>query len=208
MNGMNAPPRLFHVHDILAHDITSALANAIGFVMEARHTSPADVPVALFDAARSLAAIEYKGNEIVRKLSHRAVVGDMPRSAAIKIINEGIAEGRKQPLRYTTNQASPKCDGEPGPSRIKDWSREVACTIAQAGSPEEKLAALESEALRLHVPVTAGALDRSIAADALYDAANNNGLLKRFGADTVQHISGNGLDGRTSRLSLPRRHPH
>ena len=92
------------MHDILAHDITSALANAIGLVMEARHSSPADVPVALFDAARSLAAIEYKGNEIVRKLSDRAVVGDMPRSAAIEIINEGIAEGRKQPLRYATNQ--------------------------------------------------------------------------------------------------------
>ena len=61
-------------------------------------------PSALFDAARSLAAIEYKGNEIVRKLSDRAVIGDMPRSAAIDIINEGIAEGRKQPLRYATNQ--------------------------------------------------------------------------------------------------------
>ena len=200
MNGMNAQPRLFQVHDIFAHDITSALANAIGFIMEARRASPTEVPAALFDAARSLAAIEYKGNEIVRKLSDRAVVGDMPRSAAIKIINEGIAEGRKQPLRYATNQASPNCDGEHGPSRIKNWSREVACTIAQAGSPEEKLAALESEALRLHVPVAAGALDRSIAADALYDAANSNGLLEKFGVDTVQHISANGLDGRTSGL--------
>jgi hypothetical protein len=48
--------------------------------------------------------------------------------------------------------------------------------------------------------VTARALDRSIAADALYDAANSNGLLERFGIDTVQHIIGNGLDGRASRL--------
>jgi hypothetical protein len=200
MNGMNGQPRLFHVHDILAHDITSALANAIGLVMEARHSSPADVPAALFDAARSLAAIEYKGNEIVRKLSDRAVIGDMPRSAAIGIINEGIAEGRKQPLRYATNQESPQCKGEPGPSRTKDLSSEVACTIAQAGSPEEKLAALESETLRLHASVVAGALDRSIAADALYDAANISGLLEKFGADTVQHISANGLDGRKSGL--------
>src|ERR1019366_155990 len=65
-------------------------------------------------------------------------------------------------------------------------------------SLEEKLAALESEALRLHVPVAAGALDRSVAADALYNASNSNGLLARFGADTVQHISANGLDGRAS----------
>ena len=46
----------------------------------------------------------------------------------------------------------------------------------------------------------AGALDRSIAADALYDAANISGLLEKFGVDTVQHISANGLDGRTSGL--------
>lgn len=57
MNGMNGQPRLFHVHDIPVHDVTSALANAIGFVMEARHESSADVPAALYDAARSLAAI-------------------------------------------------------------------------------------------------------------------------------------------------------
>jgi hypothetical protein len=37
-----------------------------------------------------------------------------------------------------------------------------------------------------------------IAGDALYDAANSNGLLEKFGADTVQHISGNGLNGRAS----------
>ena len=156
-------------------------------------------------SARFLAAIGRKGNEIVRKLSDRAVIGDMPRSAAIDIINDGIAEGRKQPLGYTANlervDVVDEGDGELGPSRNNGWSREVACSIAQAGSPEEKLAALESEALRLHAPVAAGALDRSVAADALFDAANSNGLLEKFGADTVQHIAANGLDGRTSGLS-------
>jgi AAA domain len=72
----------------------------------------------------------------------------------------------------------------------------IGYVIAQADSPEEKLAALESEALRLHVQVAAGALDRAVAGDALYDAANGNGLIARFGADTVQHISANGLNGR------------
>ena len=202
---MNGQARYFHADDILTNDITSSFANAIGFVMEARHGSPTNVPSALYESARFLAAIGRKGNEIVRKLSDRAVIGDMPRSAAIDIINDGIAEGRKQPLGYTANlervDVVDEGDGELGPSRNNGWSREVACSIAQAGSPEEKLAALESEALRLHAPVAAGALDRSVAADALFDAANSNGLLEKFGADTVQHIAANGLDGRTSGLS-------
>ena len=75
---------------------------------------------------------------------------------------------------------------------------EIGYAIAQAGTFEQKLAVLESEALRLHIQVAAGALNRRIAGDALYDAANSNGLLEKFGADTVQHISGNGLNGRAS----------
>jgi hypothetical protein len=44
MSGMNGQACHFRADDILTNDITSAVANAIGFVMEARHASTADAP--------------------------------------------------------------------------------------------------------------------------------------------------------------------
>jgi putative DNA primase/helicase len=78
----------------------------------------------------------------------------------------------------------------------------ISGRIARAGGNEERLAALEWEALQLHTLVAAGALNRRIAGDALYEAAISNGLLAIFGADTVQHICANGLNGRTSGLKI------
>ena len=46
---MNGQARYFHADDILTNDITSSFANAIGFVMEARHGSPTNVPSALYE---------------------------------------------------------------------------------------------------------------------------------------------------------------
>ena len=36
----------------------------------------------------------------------------------------------------------------------------------------------------------------------LFDAATSNGLAEKYGADTVQHICANALDGRTSGLKI------
>ncbi len=55
-------------------------------------------------AARCLAAIRLRGNEIVRKLSDRAVIGDIPRSAAIKNHQRWYRRGRNQPSIYYSNQ--------------------------------------------------------------------------------------------------------
>jgi hypothetical protein len=79
----------------------------------------------------------------------------------------------------------------------------ISARIARAGGNEKRLAALEWEALQLHTPVAAGALNRRIAGDALYEAATSNGLLAIYGPDTVQHICANGLSGRASGLKVP-----
>ena len=76
----------------------------------------------------------------------------------------------------------------------------IGDAIAQAATIEQKLVALEQAAVGLHPSVISGALDRRVAADVLFDAATSNGLAEKYGADTVQHICGNGLDGRTSGL--------